>query len=318
MFDNLFTKGGLSLDRLRSFMQMAHAGSIAKAAPQDSTRQSQISRQIGELEAFFGTELTQRRGKTLSLSPAGVRLGELIREQLQGLEDFRREQEGMAKAFTIAAGGSTLEWFIVSKLSSLATSLSHASLRTEMMRSRALVEAVHDGRVDFAVLRQDAIPNASRANSIKLLSLTFHLCIPRRLLARDTTPAMLRDTKKWASLPFAAGRDGGQMDEAVRRGMESAGVDFKPRFECSSMLQVRQLVEQGACAAVLPSLGITGLDEKSVLVTPFTPLANYGRSLALHWNPRQMRRRGVEDRVLKEMARTLTTENPTRPNMTAK
>lgn len=68
MFEHLFSKGGLSLDRLRSFMQMAQAGSIAKAAPGDTNRQSQISRQIRELEQFFGTELTRRKGKTLSLS----------------------------------------------------------------------------------------------------------------------------------------------------------------------------------------------------------------------------------------------------------
>ena len=49
MFDHLFSKGGLSLDRLRGFMQMADAKSIAKAAPGDTNRQSQISRQIRDL-----------------------------------------------------------------------------------------------------------------------------------------------------------------------------------------------------------------------------------------------------------------------------
>jgi DNA-binding transcriptional LysR family regulator len=62
---------------------MAQAGGIAKAAPNDATRQSLISRQIKELEVYFGTELTRRKGKILSLSPAGERLATLIREQLQ-------------------------------------------------------------------------------------------------------------------------------------------------------------------------------------------------------------------------------------------
>lgn len=94
MFEHLFSKGGLSLDRLRRFMQMAQAGSIAKAAPGDTNRQSQISRQIRELEQFFGTGLTRRKGKTLSLSAAGEHLALLIRQQLQDLEDFRKEQMG--------------------------------------------------------------------------------------------------------------------------------------------------------------------------------------------------------------------------------
>lgn len=301
MFEKLFEKGGLSLERLRSFMQMAHAGSIAKAAPQDTTRQSLISRQISELEEFFRTELTQRRGKTLSLSPAGERLAALIREQLQDLEDFRREQDGAAKAFTIGAGSSTLEWLVTSKLPQLAAALVNATLRTETHRSRSLVEAVRDGRVDFAILRDDAITQ----NSLRLMKLTFHLCVPRQLLKRGTTAAMLQEVKLWRALPFAAGRDGGQMDTAVREGMQKAGVDFKPRFECGSMLQVRQLVQQGSCAAVLPNLAVAGLNEKNVVIIPFAPLVDYGRALALHWNPRQMRRRGVDDRVIEKMARLL-------------
>ena len=71
------------------------------------------------------------------------------------------------------------------------------------------------------------------------------------------------------------------------------------------MLQVRQLVEQGICASVLPNIGMAGLGGKNVLSIPFAPLAGYGRVLALHWNPRQMRRRGVDDRVIEKMTRLL-------------
>ena len=92
MFEELFSRSGLSLDRLRSFLSFAQAGSIAKAAPGDVNLQSQISRQISELETFFATELTVRRGKSLSLTAAGQRLAVLIRQQLQDLDDFQREQ----------------------------------------------------------------------------------------------------------------------------------------------------------------------------------------------------------------------------------
>ena len=76
MFEKLFESNGLSLDRLRSFLSFADAGSIAKAAPRDVNRQSQISRQISELETFFGAELTERRGKELVPSAAGDRLAD--------------------------------------------------------------------------------------------------------------------------------------------------------------------------------------------------------------------------------------------------
>lgn len=307
MIDDLFSKGGLSLDRLRGFMQMAEAGSIAKAAPGKPNRQSQISRQIRELELFFATELTRRKGKTLSLSTAGERLALLIREQLQDLEDFRKEQAGLPKSFVIGAGASVLEWLLVPALPAISRHLGNATMLTESHRSRSLGDAVRDGRVDLAIVRQDAVP--SGANTVLVTKIGFHLCIPRVLLKRGTTERDASNSGLWQTLPFAAGRDGGQTDAAVREAMQSAGVDFRPRFECGSMLQVRQLVELGACAGILPTLGIRGLDEKKVLITHFAPLRDFGRALVLHWNPRQMRRRGLETADLKKLAAIIANQS---------
>lgn len=303
MFENLFSKGGLSLDRLRSFMQMAEAKSIAKAAPGDANRQSQISRQIRELEEFFDTELTRRKGKTLTLSAAGERLALLIREQLQDLEDFRKEQKGQPKSFVIGAGASVLEWLVTSHLPTISELLGGATLQTESHRSLNLGDAIRDGRIDLAIIRQNAVTVGNP--SLLIMKMAFHLCIPRTLLKQNLTDREAAKPALWQTLPFAAGRDGGQTDTAVRAAMRDAGVDFRPRYECGSMLQVRQLVESGACAAVLPSLGLRGLDEKQTLIIPFTPLKDYGRSLVLHWNPRQMRRRGVEEATLRKIARLM-------------
>ena len=59
------------------------------------------------------------------------------------------------------------------------------------------------------------------------------------------------------------------------------------------MVQVRQLIERGECAGVLPSLGLAGLSSKDTHIIEFPPLAKYGRHIVLHWNERQMSRRGV-------------------------
>jgi len=303
MFEDLFSKGGLSLDRLRSFMQMARAGSIAKAAPGDVNRQSQISRQIRELEEFFGTELARRRGKTLSLSTSGERLAWLIREQLEDLDNFRKEQAGMPKSYVIGAGASVLEWLVTPALPAISAHLGGALLQTESHRSRSLKEAVQDGRVDLAVIRHNVVPDD--AHTALVMKMGFFVCIPRALLKPGTTPREAAKPALWQTLPFAAGRDGGQTDTAVREAMREAGVAFRPRFECGSMLQARQLVALGACAGVLPTLGVHGLDEKTTLILPFAPLKDYGRALVLHWNPRQMRRRGLEEAEVRKVARLL-------------
>ena len=61
-FDSLLSISGLSLDRMRSFLMVAESGNLSKAAKGDVTKQSQFSRQIKDLEGFFGVALTKRVG----------------------------------------------------------------------------------------------------------------------------------------------------------------------------------------------------------------------------------------------------------------
>lgn len=89
MFEHLFAERGLSLDRLKTLIEVAKAGSIAAAARGDSARQSLYSRQIKELEEFFGVELASRRGKVLALTGAGWELVRLASESLCLLDDFK-------------------------------------------------------------------------------------------------------------------------------------------------------------------------------------------------------------------------------------
>jgi DNA-binding transcriptional LysR family regulator len=305
MFAELFNQGGLSLDRLRSFLLVAQAGAIARAAPDDLVRQSQFSRQIRELEVFFGTELTQRRGKGIVLSPAGKRLAMLIREQLQDLHDFRQEQARQARAFTLGAGGSVLEWLVVPSLAGIRAALGNVTLRTETHRSHSVVEAVREGRVDFGIVRQDAIFAGERKNSTRILQITFHLCVPRRLLPHGTTLKDLARPDLWKRLPFAVGRDGGSLDMTLRENMSAAGVEFSPLYECITIAHVKQLVERGECAGILPNVGMNGIHDSDVMHIEFPLLKQARRTLVLHWNARQMQRRNVDMSVLRRMAREL-------------
>ena len=111
----LLSKGGLSLDRLHNFCRIAEAGSLSKAAGGDVAKLSLFSRQIRELEEFFGVELKRRHGKGILITDAGRRLAQLTRAHLLGLEDFQREASQMPKQLSIAAGNSVLEWALLAK-----------------------------------------------------------------------------------------------------------------------------------------------------------------------------------------------------------
>lgn len=303
MFESLFTRGGLSLERLRSFVEFAEAGSITKAASGDLSRQALISRQIRELEEFFGTELAIRRGKTLALAPAGQRLARVIREQFQDLKDFQLDQQKQPKTFSFGAGASILEWLLLPAAAKIRRSLHHPTLQFSSQRSRDLIEHIQDGRLDFAIVREDAIPEGLPRHP--LVKVRFFLCASRRLIGAQPK-SRLEDPSLLSSLPIAASISGGQLDSTFRRAMTQLCGHFQPTFECDSLLQMRDLILRGSCLGLLPSIGLHGLAEQDVISREFTPMKDYGRPLALHWNDRQMRRRGIEPAEIQQIAKALT------------
>src|SRR5258708_3772999 len=113
MFEDLISISGLSLDRLHSFLAFAAAKSIIAAAKGNTVRQSLISRQIRELEQFFGTELVRRKGRGLTLTEPGIRLAAMAREQFTALSDLAREAREMPVTLRIVAPNSLAVWFLL-------------------------------------------------------------------------------------------------------------------------------------------------------------------------------------------------------------
>ena len=144
MFNDLFSQGGLSLDRLRTFCAVAETGGVTKAAGGDPTRQSQFSRQIKELETFFGVQLTRRQGKIIILSPAGIRLARIARESFIGLSDFQRACKDEPLESSIGAGDALLQWLLFPQMGQLYDTLPKVSFNVVSLRTLDIAERVND------------------------------------------------------------------------------------------------------------------------------------------------------------------------------
>ena len=94
MFEDLFSRGGLSLERLHALILLAEEGSLIRAAKGDSGLQSRYSHHLKELAVYFGVELTERVGKTVRLTANGEKLVQLSREHFQNIVRFRDEIRG--------------------------------------------------------------------------------------------------------------------------------------------------------------------------------------------------------------------------------
>src|SRR5277367_4464775 len=179
MFSDMLSKGGLSLDRLHNFCRIAEAGGITKAAGGDPGKQSLYSRQIKELETFFGVELKVRRGKGIVLTDAGQQLARLTRAHLIGLADFQRTAQNMPQSISIGSGNSVIEWILMPRMAELSKALPKARFECISNRTRVIVSQLLDLTLDIGIIRDEAVQRPLKSSP--LISVTYSLFVPKQL-----------------------------------------------------------------------------------------------------------------------------------------
>src|SRR5438874_2597663 len=152
MFENLFAQSGLSLERLKTFREIVAAGGITAAAGDDSNRQSQFSRQVKELEKYFGVELLKRGRGPAELTDAGQRLYEIIGHTLRALEEFRLTCAGQPLELVIGAGESLIQWLLLPRLSGLAAAHPRLAVTFQNLKTAEILKQTLDGGVDFGIV----------------------------------------------------------------------------------------------------------------------------------------------------------------------
>lgn len=183
MFEHLFAERGLSLDRLKTLIEVAKAGSIAAAARGDSARQSLYSRQIKELEEFFGVELASRRGKVLALTGAGWELVRLTSESLCLLDDFKSRSRNLPYRFTIGAGDSLHAWVVAPVLASIQKRGLPWLFALENLRNSEIPSKLQNMDIDFGIVRTSAL-EAEGLESRVICSMDYALYVPAALAGK--------------------------------------------------------------------------------------------------------------------------------------
>lgn len=281
MFENLFSERGLSLERLRALVELQEAGSIAQALPGNEGRQSQYSRQLRQLSEFFGCEVTTRRGKVLKVTAHGERLAAIAREQLRALDDFRAECRGNSVVYSIGAGDSLIHWLILPRLDQVVAKHPGTRFATINQRTNETVQHLNECRVDFGVIRKNALVTGLR--SAPLGTVSFALVIPTRLISARRKPT-LKDVL--LEVPIAAQTSDGQFTRQCNEIAESVGADYKPALSCQTLPQTMMAVKSGGFAALLPELALKGFAEAEVRTMQDGRLRRLSRDIVLAWNPR--------------------------------
>jgi DNA-binding transcriptional LysR family regulator len=288
MFTEFLNNEGLSLERLHTLLLLSEAGSLTKAAGNDPGKQGRMSHHLRELAEFFHVPLTERSGRTLKLTPKGQELAVIARNHLSTLQTFARSVQTADHEWAIGAGDSVLQWWLIPALgrSGVAPRWSLHNLRTAETVSR-----VADERLDFGLIRRDAVRES--VGSAEIGSIKYAIVVPRRLQRRN-----LSTKTALVELPHATIGTDGQLTERLRKIASDLGGVFQARLKCDSLGLCLAAVRTGKYAAVLPTYI---LDESTVASVEIVEadLEELNRPMALIWNPRTLEmlgRNAVETR----------------------
>lgn len=232
---------GLTIDRIEAFLAVAEAGGIARAAPGDPSRQSQLSRQLREVSEALGYEVVTRSGRGLALTPAGERVRAALRELIASLDTVRRHEAGAPTAATLVAGDSVLRWVVLPGLHAVLAEVEGVELSVRAV-TRGFT-AVRDGEVDFAISRSRRTHDGLRA--LRIGTLRYDLFAPRAML-RDAT-----DARAIVRLPFVHVTGA---PDAMNTLAETLREAPRVALRCETFPQAALAVASGRYAALLPTL----------------------------------------------------------------
>jgi len=300
MFESLFSERGLSLDRLKVLIEVRDAGSIAQAAPGDPVRQSQYSRQLRELSEFFACEVAQRKGKLLKLTTQGERLAELAREHLRSLDDFRAACREEKVAFMIGAGDSLIQWLVIPRLGSILDAFPGTRFSTSNLRTNEIVQQLTECRLDFGIIRKNAVAAGLKAVSLGTVS---YVAVVPDALVRGKKKLTLRDVL--SELPLATQTTDGQFTSGLREIAQTFAITLKPALACQSFPQTMAAVKSGRFASIVPELAVRDLPAHTVHRISGEALRPLDREAMLAWNPRLVRVRPNAAKIATQLQQVL-------------
>lgn len=286
MYNELLSTSGLSLDRLRVLCEVIHHGTIAGAVDGDPSRSSHYSRQIAQLEKYFGAKLFMRKNRRLIPTDHALQLAALARNFFMQLDDLRAEIQGRIPTLRIGAQESVIKWFLVPHLADWQAQFPDVKFDIQNHRTNDMVEGLTEGQLDLAVIRKEAV--TADLTSEPLCPLDYGLFIPKALranLPRRISVAILR------GLPLATLSHHGRFGSHLNELRDELGEDLTIRDTCNSFALITEIMKVQELAAILPMAAARDLPEEEFHCVQPGFLVSFERTLVLAYlrNPHFVR-----------------------------
>ena len=297
MYDKLFEQRGLSFDRLRALVDVADAGGIAKAVGDNPVRQSQYSRQLKELDQFFGGELTCRKGRSLTLTPAGRRLAAAVRAAFTSFCDIRSELANLPMEVTVGAGEALLHWILADVTGTLRASWPDLVITLDNRQTNAVVDGLAEHSIDFGLVRSGAVPKTLHSRIVGHLD--YRLFVPRSLIPKSKGKD---PTRLLTQVPMATLEGGGDYTQRLQEVASQLRAPLNIALTCTTLPQICRAVRSGSYAGVLPTLACSELPADRYTAFELPALKTLRRPLSFCWHPRLFGIRENMERLAEALA----------------
>jgi DNA-binding transcriptional LysR family regulator len=245
----------MNLRALMYFDEVVRTNSMRAAAENLNVAATAVSRQIENLEEYFGAQLVERSNRGIRLTVAGRlladRAGKTLRELEhvhQLIEDLQGLQSGKVVLY---ANGATVANVIAPVLAEF--SLRYPKLRFEVAvtSAREAIEALGTGEADIAV--------TLFAANISGVKLRLRSEILYDVIVNPADPAARSreiTLEQLARMPLALPDRGFAARQAIEDIFAREKMGLDPVFITSSLDMLKELVLRGAAVTLLPALSV--------------------------------------------------------------
>jgi len=251
----------MDIHQLQLFLAVMESPSMTRAAEKIHLSPGAVSLQLHNLADELNTELFVRRGKSLTPTPAAVRLAEMARQVVSQMshiqETFVNDLGKDVRPFHFATGVTTLIYQLGGPLRLLRKQFPLADIRVTVGVTEEMVSGLLDRRFDLALI---SLPVSDV--HLKLIPLfDEELLIVRPASGKSNAGSghvgSLR-ASELADAPFLLYPKRSNVRLVIDRFFEQLGVAPRVVMEADDTEAIKRLVESGFGSSILPEHAIRG------------------------------------------------------------
>jgi LysR family transcriptional regulator, low CO2-responsive transcriptional regulator len=239
----------LESDALRSFGVFAQHRNFTAAAAALGISQPALHVKVRKLAAGLGTELYEREGRSLVLTPAGERLAAFALDSRARAGELLTALGGDSSALAIAAGRGAIRWVIPDAIR--AASRQGRRVRFVTPAWPPAVAALGAGHADVAVVAFDPPPRRLRSRAIAAYPQVLMLDSGHPLAGHAQAGGGQVNVADLAGLDLVVPPAGRPHRRALERALLEAGIPWQPAAEADGWDLLVHLAALGLGATVV-------------------------------------------------------------------